>query len=264
MKKTKDFKKAMATIHDRQKSARVSVKDRINNLLAGSKNINTLITKKVEDYVLIEEEPIPIRVGDRTIFIGNMTYENEHLFFQRWAEIIAALSAKTLNMEISAERRADLLKKGDFHLLANADHMMEFLMMDRWLFDHLVDLIDRTILRQQAYFKREGIRSKIRWKNCSKRYFAKHITKEKLIQICYLTYFYNFEAVKKNTSILINRMNMQSLSGTFMYFWLQNLDGLTGKFAGLQAPSVDYAFRDSPKTTDRPRPGGKSEAKKKS
>jgi len=237
-------------------------REKVKQFLSAGNNVESLIDKKVEDYILLEEQPMPIQVGDRTIYIGNFTYENEHKFFHQWAEIIGALQAKLMNMKLAEDRRKDLLIKGGFDLIANADVMMQFLMMDDWLFKKITRLLKKTLLKQQAYLRTQaGSRVKIKWENCTFRYFKKHITMEKLIQICWLIYFYNFDSVKKNASIMLEKMNLKALSGTFMYSWLRNLSGMTGEYLRAQAPSIDYAFRDKPKTKPQENPQGKEKEK---
>lgn len=231
--------------YDEYKGIIKKMRDKINKVLSGAMSIDKLMKDKVEDYILIDEQPLPITVGNRTIFVGNMTYKNEHLFFNKWAEVVAAMGARIVNMQLAEDRRKELFENASFDLLAEGKWMYEFLTMDTWLFDKLCELIDKTILRQQAYYLTSAReRKRIRWKNCSLRYFKKYITKEKLIQICYLVYFYNFDSVKKNIQILVDKMCMKDLAGTYMYTWLQNLAGATGKFAAAQAPSIASAWKD--------------------
>jgi hypothetical protein len=246
------FKENFNLQYDKYKEMIVKMRGKIDEMLSGSLNVDRLMKDKVEDYILLEEQPLPITVGNRTIFIGNFTFSNEHLFFNEWAEIISAMGSKIINMELAEERRKELLEKSSFNLLAEGSWMYEFLTMDKWLFDRLCKLINKTVLKQQAYYLTgEKVRKKLKWKNCNLRYFKKNITKEKLIQICYLIYFYNFDSVKKNAQIIMERMNMKALGETHMYSCLQNLVGSTGKLAAAQAPSIDYAFRD---VKDKPIP----------
>jgi hypothetical protein len=246
--------------YDKYKGIIQKMREKVGDIVSGSMNVDKLMKDKVEDYILLDEQPLPIQVGDRTIFIGNLTYNNEHLFFNKWAQIVSALGAKIVNMELAEERRKELIEKASFNLLAEGKWLYEFLLMDKWLFNKLCALIDKIILKQQAlYLTEERVRKKLKWKNCSLRYFKKYITKEKLIQICFLIYFYNFDSVKKNIEILVEKMCMKGLAETYMYSWLQNLDGLTGKSTSAQAPSIDYAFRD---VKDKPIPANHKRRKK--
>jgi len=246
------FKESTDLQYDKYKGFMQKMREKVNDIVSGSLNIDKLMKDKVEDYILINEQPLPIQIGERTIFVGNLTYNNEHLFFNEWAQIVAALGAKIVNMELAEERRKELLDNASFHLLAEGKWMYEFLTMDKWLFNRLCKLINKVILKQQAlYLTEDRARKKLKWKNCNLTYFKKYINKEKLIQICFLIYFYNFDSVKKNVQVLIEKMNMKALAGTRMYSWLQNLDGVTGKSIAAQAPSIDYAFRD---VKDKPIP----------
>lgn len=231
--------------YDKYKESMTKIRNKVNEILTGGNNIDKLMKDKIEDYILIEEQSLPIQIGDRTIFVGNFTYKNEQKFFNRWAKIMSAMNARIVNFELAEERRKELLEKASFHLLAEGKWMLEFLMIDNWLFKQLCVLIDKYILRQQAYYlNNEQVRKKLKWKNCSRRYFEKYVTKEKLIQICFLIYFFNFDAEKKNIQVVLEKMCMKSLAETYMYSWLSGLGGTTGKYLAAQAPSTDYAFRD--------------------
>ena len=59
---------------------------------------------------------------------------------------------------------------------------------------------------------------------------SSHSCTEILMQIIELIYLYNFDAEKKNFQILLRDKNTISLTETYMYNWLQNLPGVTGKF----------------------------------
>lgn len=222
------------------------MRKKVNDLLSGSQNIEKLMSDKVEDYILLEEQPMPIIIGDRTIFIGNFTWETEQSFFEKWAKIISLLGARIINYELSDARRKELLEKADFHLLGNAKYMLEFIMFDKWLFKQLCKLIDRHVLKQQRkYLVNNDIVKTLRWKNCSLRYFKKHITKEKLLQICYLIFFFNFTACRQNVTVLLDHMNMKSLGGTYMYNWLKNLRGVKIESGTAAPPSIDAVWKDS-------------------
>ncbi len=254
------FKENANLEYDKYKSAITKMRDKVRDLLAGSKNIDKLMKDKVEDYILLSEQPLPITIGNRTIFVGNFTFTNEHKFFNDWAEIISALGAKIVNMELAEERRKELLEKASFHLLAEGKWMYEFLSMDKWLFNKLCKLISKTILKQQAhYLTDERIRKKLKWKNCNLRYFKKHVEKEQIIQICFLVYFYNFDSVKKNVQVLVEKMSMAALVQTHMYSWLQNLGGATGTFQNAQVPSIESVWKDD---FDKPIPKNHQRNKK--
>jgi len=207
--------------------------------------IDRLMTDKLDDYIILEEMPLPIQVGNKILLIGNFTFDTEHKFFHEWAMIISGLSMKIMNMEIAESRRRELLEKGNFDLLANGKWMLEFLLMDKWLKKQLCKLIDKTLLKQQRYYiNKMGKEVKEKWQNCSSRYFNKHITKEALIQICYLIYFYNFDSQKKSMAVLMEKMNIKELAEMYIPFWLQNLGGLKGGFLNVRLPSIDSLPKD--------------------
>ena len=221
------------------------IREKYNAFIMNSNNIDRLMTDKVDDYIIIEEQPLPIVVGEKIIYIGNFTFNTEHTFFHKWAKVISLLCSKIINMELTTERKKELLEKADFHLLANGKWMLEFLWQDKWLFNKICKLIKQTVLKQQGYYlTKNKLRKERSWTNCSYRYFKKNITKEGLIQICWLVYFYNFDSQKKSLKVLADKVNMNALVETYIPFWLQNLNGLTGKFLNAQVKNIDYYFKD--------------------
>jgi len=187
---------------------------KIREMLLGRSRIDRLMTDKVDDYILIQEQPLPLPIGDRILFIGNLTVENNYKFWEVYGQILANMGLKFVN----------------FELIANSDDLYKALMIHKQLYKQLIQLIKKTIIKQQAYFIDKDKRKELKWKNCSWRYFKKHVTMELLLQICFLVYMYNFDAEKKNWQIILGKMQASQLMETYMYAWLQNLDGITGKF----------------------------------
>lgn len=222
-----------------------------NKFMMSTNSIDKLMTEKVEDYVLIQEQPLPILIkdtcgmgGDRILYVGNFNFDNEHTFFHQWAKILSLLSSKLINMDLAEVRRRELLEKASFDMLAEGKWMLEFLMMDTWLKKQLCKLINKTLLKQQAYVMVKDERILKKWKNCSYKFFRKNITKELLIQICHMIYLYNFDSQKKSLRFVVEKLGMKQLEETYIPFWLQNLDGLTGGFVSAQVPNIDYYCGD--------------------
>lgn len=222
------------------------IREKYNQFMLSTNSINRLLSDKLDDYYILQEQPIPINIGNKIIFIGSLNFENEHKFFYEWAKILSVLSAKIINLELITERQKELLEKCNFELLANGKYLMEFLWMDKKLYKDLCKLIKKTVLKQQQYIQIKDNKELIKWTNCSYGYFKKWCTKEILIQICWLVYVYNFDSVKKNIKIIVEKMNIPQLEETYIPFWLQNLDGLTGQFLSAQAPKLDSVFSDLP------------------
>jgi len=221
------------------------IREKYNKFMLNTKSIDTIMTKKVEEYIIIQEQPIPVFIGNKVIYVGNFTYDNEQLFFRKYGLLLGALAAKIINMELSDVRRKELLEKGNFELIANGKYMLEFLLMDNWLKKHICRILKKTLLKQSCYIMtKEGIREFKNWKNCSWKYFKKWITKEVIIQTCFLIYLYNFDAQKKSLKLVAEKMQLKELQESYIPFWLQNLAGLEGKFLLAQAPSINYVFRD--------------------
>jgi flagellar capping protein FliD len=84
-----------------------------------------------------------------------------------------------------------------------------------------------------------GAGIKIKIPKMSYRYFSRHVSVEKLAQIVFLMYQYNFDAEKKNFKILADKMGIKQSTQTYIYSWLKNLPGLTGGFVKPQSTSLD-------------------------
>jgi hypothetical protein len=210
------------------------VRKKVNNMLMGTYNVDKSMTDKVNDYILVEEQPLPIQVGERTIYIGNLTIDNNFKFWEMYGQLMAMVGLKFVN----------------FELISNTAELFKAIMIHRKLYKGLCKIIKKTILKQQAYYlndKKE--RKKLKWKNCNYRYFKKHITMEKLLQICYLIWLFNFDAEKKNLKILLGQVakgkKEKHTLETYMYFWLQNLAGMTGKFQLALLTNVDYWHKEA-------------------
>jgi len=233
-----------------------SIKNKYNNFMLSTNSINRLLTQKVEEYILLEELPMQIAVGTKSISVGNFTYDTHLKFFRGWALIISALSAKIINMELTKERKKELLMKGDFDMLTNGKWMMEFLLMDEWLKKVICKLLKKTLLKQQGYILNTKTKEREykEWSNCSYSYFKKHIKLETLIQICWLIYLYNFDSQKKSLRMVVEKMNINAMMETYIPFWLQNLGGLTGKFDIAQSGNIDSLLQDLESRKNMPFP----------
>lgn len=209
------------------------IRKKITKYLLGLNNIDRLMTDKINDYILIEEPPLPIRIGNKTIYIGSFNLEQNNILWDEWLKLLAILGCKQIN----------------FDLLDNAGELYKHIMINRIFQKELIRLIGKCILKgQQRYIEmnkygKENIKT-AKWKNCSLKYFMKNVTVETLLQICKLVFKYNFDSEKKNLKILIPKVSQEEgqreLMETYMYFWLQNLAGVTGEFQRSLYPAPDY------------------------
>lgn len=175
---------------DKIKELIVKTRDKVNEMLLGFNCIDKLMTDKVNDYILIEEQPLAILIGNKTIFVGNFTIENNYKFWEGYGKLLAMIGMKHIN----------------FELLNDGQELYKTILMNKMFYKEMCKLINNHILKQQAYYlndKKE--RKKIKWRNCTFGYFKKHITIPKLMQICGLIYSYNFNAEKKMLTGFIQR-----------------------------------------------------------
>ena len=196
---------------------------RVREKMFKANTIEKLMSEKVEDYILIEELPMPVRIGMKTIYIGNFTLQNEHEFFLSFAKLMACVGLKHITMD----------------LLANGMNLYGYMAINKKLYRKMLELIGKTILKHQKYYH-EATDRNYRLSKCSLSYFKKHITKEKLLQIFKLMHLYNWDAEKKNFKLLMGSLNSQAGTETYIYSWLRNLAGLMGKFSERQSINVDW------------------------
>ena len=221
-----------------QKNLIHKIRELVGKTFDNQSGVSRLMRDKVEDYVILEEQPLPIKIGDKVLFVGNFTFETEIKFWKLWVQIMATLQAGKYN----------------FDLLASGSDLYKALQLQKGLFKQLCKLIHKTLVKQQWYYYETGKEKVIQWKNVSVRWVMKYMTTEKLLQICKLVYIYNFDAEKKNLQILLGATGSQELAEMYMYSWLQNLTGLTGKFLEAQALDIDYVFADLEKKQDKQPP----------
>jgi hypothetical protein len=187
----------------------------IKELLKLNNNIDKLMTDKVNDYTLIEEQPCAITIGKKIIYVGNFTLENNYKFFNDYSKLMGQIGLKYVN----------------FDHLGNGKELYPLCLKNKKWYKGLLKIIGNTILKQQAYYLNDKKqRILLKWENCSIHYFKKNVSIEKLLQIVMIIYAYNFDAEKKNFKILVNREGLSQLTETYMYSWLLSLPGLTGKF----------------------------------
>jgi len=207
------------------------MREKISNLfLDQTKNIDTLMKNRVDDYILIEEQPLSIKIGDKYLFIGNFTIENNYKFWHLYGKLMSHLGIKFLN----------------FDILGSGTDLYEFIIIHKNWYKGMIKIIKKTLLKQQAYYLNEyKEREKINWKNMNWRYFKKRITIEKLMQICHLIYLYNFDAEKKNWQVIQGKWSIRELMQTYIYSWLQHSAGISGNFLLAQLPNLDYWHNES-------------------
>lgn len=208
------------------------MRESVERLLFQNNNVDMLMRNKIDDFHLIEEAPMPVVIAGRLMFVGNLTLDNLYKFVDLSAEIFANVGAQ--------------ITLADF--LSNSVDMMGVISENKKLRYKLKVLIKKTVLNQQEFYRREmgrGIDAYVKLPKVSWRHFKKNVTLERLVQILFLIYKFNFDAVKKNFSILATAMGTNQISANYIYSWLQNLAGLTGKFIIPQYLKSGLSVNDS-------------------
>jgi hypothetical protein len=193
--------------------------DKITNV----NSIDKLMADKVNPYVVMDELPCPVQLGGKIMYVGNLNLANEDYFFKKWASILGNLNLQHMFMS----------------LLSDGMELMKYMKIHSKLRKELTKLVGKTLLKQQKwYYERTGKMYKLN--KFSMRYFKNHCTKEKLIQIVFLLWTYNYDAQGKSIALVLNKMGAGAMSETYMYSWLVNLDGATGKFLLSQLPDLEW------------------------
>lgn len=208
-----------------QKNIYEKIRDRYYEIMNGRNTIDKLMKDKVSEYYLMEEFPLPIKIGSRTLWIGNLTIENNREFLSCLAKLFAGFSSKIINLDI----------------ISDPALCYDAIVRHKEIEKSLIKLVKKTLLRQQWYYNEEmlGVGLRLKIKNFSYGYFARHVTTEKLAQILFIMYQYNLDAEKKNLKILAEKMGIAQDTQTYIYSWLQNLDGLIGDFVKPQSTKSD-------------------------
>ena len=203
------------------------IREKINGFLLQRNTIDRIMTDKIDDFIIIQEQPLPIQIGEKIILVGNFTFETEQKFFTEWMQIPAILAAKHLNKSIMFDMMADPVK------------FAAWLETDKYLFKALCKTLKHTLFKQQAYYLGpDGKRIKAQWNNCSWGYFKKNVTKEQLIQIVYLIYLYNFDSTKHNFGRLLRQNGSPCTTGELYIFLASELSWTHGEI--LSCPSAKY------------------------
>ena len=200
------------------------LKQKIARFFKPSLTVDKLLREKVTELFLLDEVPTLIRIGDKAIYVGNLTLENQYAFFKAYRNILLLLDSETI----------------DFNLLADADRFYQALMLNRRVFLAFCDLLAATVLKQQRYYFTEGDEHiKLKLKRCSVRYFRERVTVEKVLQIGQLLYLYNIDALRQNIRLLADKMQVSQVAESTMYTWLKNMRGISGRFMLAELKTAD-------------------------
>lgn len=224
---------------EKQKGILTSARRWIEENMLQRPSIDKLLRDKVDDYIIIRELPLPIKIGDRTIYVGTFTLETQDVFFKEYVKLLAMIGARHGNLELGIK------------FLSNGAELYKLLSNDKKVRKSIYRLIKSTILEKQNYL--DPISGKLfRLPKVSLGYFRKHVTIDEVMQICMLIYIYNFDATRRSLNILMGEMGVQLSGANYTFSWLQNLAGLSGKFLLNQLASeglpLSVPLNDPPET----------------
>jgi hypothetical protein len=196
-------------------------------------SVDKLMKDKLDPYILLDELPCPIQVGNKTIFVGNLNLNNEDYYFRNYAKILANYGLQNLFMD----------------LMSNGLELMKYMKIHQGLRKELTKLVAKTLLKQQKFYYLKD-KKEYKLNKCSMRYFKNYMNKEKLIQAVFLIYTFNYDSTKKSLALVANKMGVGAISETFMYNWLENCPGVNGSFLINQLPNLEWFNNDSLKSND--------------
>lgn len=198
----------------------------LTNWIMGEKQtIDRLLQDKVDDYIIVRELPLPVTIGEKTIYVGTFTLETQDVFFKEYATLLAAVGARHAGLELGVD------------FLKNGGSLYQILSTDKVIRRLIERLIQKTILKKQDFVD-PATGKKYSLPKCSLGYFRKNVTIDGLMQICLIIYLYNFDATRRSLNILMGEMGAKTTSETFMWSWLRNLAGLSGNF--LRSPLTSF------------------------
>lgn len=209
------------------------VRQKIQDRFGQVNSIDKLMKDKLSPYVIMDELPLPIQIGEKVLYIGNLNLKNEDYYFKNFITLLATLGLE--NMII------DLMQDGM--------KLMQYLKMHGALRKNLTRLIIKILLKQQKWYYPKNDKT-YKLNKCSYKYIENRLTKEKLIQIIFLIYTYNYDSLGKSLALILNKMGAKETSQTYMYTWLQNAAGVTGSFMIDQSQNYDWYNKEQQMSPD--------------
>lgn len=241
--------------------------------LYGERTIVGVMRDGVSEYQLMREDAIAVTIGGVTYYVKAFTLDNQRDFFTKYVGALSAIgggaavydylsdTGKLYSAVIANETfyAAIVATLGVALVREQEAYHSQFVDVDN-RFDPQIDAlreglrtatvreVKRIEKRVAKIVARKELEKNIYRKNLLDN-FTKNITIEELMQLCLLVYLYNFDAVKKNLSIVMARLpkDARSIGETYVYSWLANSAAITRKYG--ERPSIDYKrfFNASPK-----------------
>lgn len=216
----------MNEYQEKQAGILKKIRDRAREFFNYNNTIDKLLKDKIEDYILIREFPLPISIGEKTIYVGTFTWETQDIFLRDYAKLLGLIAAKHLVPKVGIE------------LLGDGATMYRILQVDRKIKKEIMKLINRTILRRQHFIDpATGLFYRI--PKVTFGYFKKYVTYETIVQICMIAYELNYDATRRSLNIIAGELRVQQRAENYCYTWLENLAGLNGNFLIRQLQKSD-------------------------
>jgi hypothetical protein len=200
--------------------------------------LRDIIENKDGDREIARQEPMRVMVAGHPVFCRCFTYRNH----QRWLGVMGT----TLVQFQSLFRTLDLPEK--FQDLKKARIQFSVLLAQRKLYDTIVDLLCRTLLREPGN----------EWWRKHRRKFRREVTVQEIVDLFFYCYLFNYEAVKKNISFLLERMGLVKKRDTYTSSSTSGLAGIVSESIKPRFASSPFISKDGEKLTILSRPKSRS------
>ena len=114
------------------------IKNFYSRFVSGANSIDKLMSDKLDDYLIVEDLPLPVKIGAKTIFIGNLTRQTYRNFLRKYAECMSLLGCEKLNIM----------------MLSDHNELKKFLIIDSQLEKRFIKIIKEIVLKEQDYYIR--------------------------------------------------------------------------------------------------------------
>lgn len=189
--------------------------------------LKQIIEEKVDDKSIVREEPMVVNVGGHAVFCRCFTYRNH----QRWLTHLGLMLGgfKSLFDEVTFPSNQEQMEKSRKTLM--------LLLSNSKIYRAIMRMFRQTILREPGneYWR-------WRWRK-----FRREITVQEMLDLFFYIYLYNYEAVKKNVSLLLGRMGFVKSLDTYISGSTENLGGTVSKWTKPRYQNSPFTSNGGPK-----------------
>lgn len=171
--------------------------------------LKEIVEEKRDDKSIVREDPMTVYVGGHPVHCRAFTYRNH----QTW---LAYLGTMLIDFH-RVFQSLDFPENGD--AIANARKRFQVVLSQVKVYRRIMRMFRKTLLKEPGnrYWR-------WRWRK-----FRREITVQELIDLFFYCYLFNYEAVKKNVTFLLERVGFAKKRGTYISGATENLGGVMDK-----------------------------------